>query len=87
MLGGCTTKGRGMPLLADTPFISQQWFIVPHLLGRRQVLLSGLSVGKLELMDQTQPAMSMYVTREMKNGFPTLNDCTKYSGFFSFHVK
>lgn len=71
-----------MPLLADTPFISHQWFIVPHPLGPWQVLLSGLSVDKLELMDQTQPAMSMYVTRETKNGFHTLNDCTKYRGFF-----
>lgn len=76
-----------MPLLADAQFVLRQCFIVPHPLGRRQTQLSGMSVDKLELMDPTQPAISIYVTRETKNGFHTLNDCTKYRRLFSFSCK
>lgn len=72
-------RQRNASLGRHTLFISHQWFIVPHPFNLRQVLLS---VDKLELMDQTQPAISTCVTCDLKNGFHILNDCKKYRSIF-----
>lgn len=89
MLGGCTTKGRGMNASPGDTHCSSHTSgpLYSHLISLRQVLLSGLTEphsSHSELIDQPPPAICICVTQ----GFPHFEWLLKKkSTEYFWHVK